>query len=154
MRAGVPSARSSRCARCNGVARHSRYTSRTSSGIGTYTTSFELPSSWQRTDGAYLSLGDVLDTATVTVNGHVIALDPSDRGRIDLGSTLRRGRNTIRVRVATTLFNAVRDSGDDNYQRPDWQRTGLMGPVVLTPYRNVALPGTSRARLPEVFRAP
>ncbi|MFN8603510.1 MAG: glycosyl hydrolase [Candidatus Binatia bacterium] len=125
-----------------------------SSGIGTYTTSFELPSSWQRTDGAYLSLGDVLDTATVTVNGHVIALDPSDRGRIDLGSTLRRGRNTIRVRVATTLFNAVRDSGDDNYQRPDWQRTGLMGPVVLTPYRNVALPGTSRARLPEVFRAP
>ena len=99
------------------------------SGLGTYTTSVTLPASWQNTDGAYLSLGDVLDTATVTVNGTEITVNQSDRGRIDLGKTLRPGANTIAVRVATTLFNAVRKAGDSNYQTADWERTGLIGPV-------------------------
>jgi hypothetical protein len=98
-----------------------------------------LPATWQRTDGAYLSLGDVLDTAKVTVNGTEILINQSDRGRIDLGKTLRPGANTIAVRVATTLFNAVRKSGDSNYQMADWERTGLIGPVVLTPYRDTVL---------------
>ena len=71
----------------------------------------ELPATWQSTDGAYLSLGDVLDTAKVTVNGTEITVNQSDRGRIDLGKTLRPGTNTIAVRVATTLFNAVRRAG-------------------------------------------
>jgi len=31
-------------------------------------------------------------------------------------------------------------SGDSNYQMPDWQRTGLIGPVMLTPYRDTVLP--------------
>ena len=86
------------------------------SGLGTYTTTRDLPATWQSTDGAYLSLGDVLDTAKVTVNGTEITVNQSDRGRIDLGKTLRPGTNTIAVRVATTLFNAVRKTGDGNYQ--------------------------------------
>ena len=110
-----------------------------SSGLGTYTTSVTLPATWQAADGAYLSLGDVLDTATVTVNGAEVVVNQSDRGRIDLGRTLRAGENTIVIRVATTLFNAVRKTGDSNYQTADWQRTGLIGPVVLTPYRDTAL---------------
>jgi hypothetical protein len=96
----------------------------------------------------------VLDTVRVTVNGGEVVVNPADRGRIDLGRRLRAGKNTIAVRVATTLFNAVRASGDGNYQSPDWQRTGLMGPVVLTPYREVPLPRATRARLPRVFRLP
>src|SRR4051812_45145042 len=104
--------------------------------MGTYTTTVDLPSSWKATDGAYLALGDVLDTATVTVNGTPVAVNQSDRGRIDLGKTLHAGNNTIAVRVATTMFNAVRTTGDSNYQTPPWQRTGLMGPVVLAPYRD------------------
>ena len=110
-----------------------------SSGLGTYTTTVDLPATWQSTDGAYLSLGDVLDSAKVIVNGTDITVNQSDRGRIDLGKTLRPGTNAIAVRVATTLFNAVRRSGDGNYQSPDWQRAGLMGPVVLTPYRDTVL---------------
>jgi hypothetical protein len=110
-----------------------------SSGLGTYTTTVALPATWQTTDGAYLSLGDVLETANVTVNGTEIMVNQSDRGRIDLGQTLRPGANTIVVRVATTLFNAVRRSGDSNYQMADWQRTGLIGPAVLTPYRDTVL---------------
>jgi hypothetical protein len=111
----------------------------TSSGIGTYTTAVELPATWRNTDGAYLALGDALDTATVTVNGTAVVVNQSDRGRIDLGRTLHPGTNTIAVRVASTMFNAVRITGDSNYQIPGWQRAGLIGPVVLTPYRDTVL---------------
>jgi hypothetical protein len=110
-----------------------------SSGIGTYTTTFDLPTTWQPADGAYLSLGDVLDTARVEVNGSNVTVNQSDRGRIDLGHLLKPGHNTMTVTVATTLFNAVRASGDSNYQIPDWQRTGLIGPIMLSPYRDVQL---------------
>jgi hypothetical protein len=110
-----------------------------SSGIGTYTTTFELPATWRSTDGAYLALGNVLDTVRVTVNGTAVVVNQSDRNRIDLGTALRAGTNTLVVRVATTMFNAVRTTGDSNYQIPDWQRTGLLGPVVLTPYRDTDL---------------
>jgi hypothetical protein len=116
------------------------------SGLGTYTATVSLPSTWTETDGAYLDLGDVLDTARVTVNGVEITVNQSDRGRIDLGRTLRAGENTVVVRVATTMFNAVRATGDSNYQLMDWQRTGLQGPIVLTPYREVALAKTAGGR--------
>lgn len=117
----------------------------TSSGIGTYTTVVTLPSTWSPNDGAYLALGAVLDTATVTVNGAAVTVNQSDRGQIDLGKTLHAGENTIVVRVATTLFNAVRSTGDSNYQTPAWQRAGLMGPAVLTPYRDTALSTVPRS---------
>ena len=110
------------------------------SGLGTYTTTFDLPDSWSKTDGAYLDLGDVLDTAQVTVNGVEITVNQSDRARIDLGHALHAGENTLTVRVATTMFNAVRATGDSNYQLMDWQHTGLLGPIVLSPYRDIALP--------------
>ncbi|MFJ9201033.1 glycosyl hydrolase [Streptomyces flaveolus] len=111
------------------------------SGIGTYTTTFDLPSSWKRgQDGAYLDLGDVLNSARVTINGHNVVVDQSDRGWIDLGKHPTPGKNTLVVRVATTLINAKRSkSGDKNYQSSAYQSTGLMGPIVLTPYRDTAL---------------
>jgi hypothetical protein len=117
----------------------------TSSGIGTYTANVTLPATWTSADGAYLDLGAVLDTARVTVNGVAVDVNQSDRGRIDLGKTLKPGENTITVRVATTMFNAVRRSGDSNYQRGEWQRTGLMGPVVLNPYRDSTVEATTAA---------
>lgn len=113
------------------------------SGLGTYTTTFELPESWKESDGAYLDLGDVLDTAQVTLNDLPVTVNQSDRGRIDLGTALQPGENTLVIRVATTMFNAVRATGDSNYQLMDWQSTGLLGPVVLTPYRDVDLPKTA-----------
>ena len=87
----------------------------------------------------------MLDTAKVTVNGTQVTVNQADRGRIDLGNTLHAGTNTLVVRVATTMFNAVRKTGDSNYQTPPYQRTGLMGPVVLTPYRDTALQTTTPA---------
>jgi hypothetical protein len=122
-----------------------------SSGIGTYTTTVDLPASWKpATDGAYLSLGAVLDSASVTVNGTAVPVNQGARDRIDLGKSLRPGANTIVVRVATTMFNAVRKSGDSNYQMPAWQEAGLRGPVVLSTYRDTAIPVSTTTPVPPV----
>ncbi|MBF4550807.1 glycosyl hydrolase [Pseudoclavibacter sp. VKM Ac-2888] len=106
------------------------------SGLGTYSTTVTLPEAWTESDGAYLSLGDVLDTAQVWVNGVQVVVNQADRARIDLGHHLEPGENRVEVRVATTMFNAVKATGDSNYQTAEQQRTGLMGPVTLTPYRD------------------
>ncbi|PPF41912.1 hypothetical protein C5B85_18060 [Pseudoclavibacter sp. AY1F1] len=106
------------------------------SGLGTYSTTVTLPNTWQEADGAYLGLGDVLDTAQVWVNGQQVTVNQADRSRIDLGHHLEPGDNSVVVRVATTMFNAVKATGDSNYQTAENQRTGLMGPITLTPYRD------------------
>lgn len=111
------------------------------SGIGTYTSTFTLPDTWVATDGAYLDLGDVVDTARVTINGESVLVNQGDKGRIDLGARLKPGANELEVRVATTLFNAVKTSGDSNYSMPPLQRTGLIGPITVSPYRDVTLVG-------------
>ncbi|WP_435741958.1 glycosyl hydrolase [Nocardioides sp. SYSU DS0663] len=118
----------------------------TSSGVGTYAATVTLPKSWKSKDGAYLDLGDVIDTVSVTVNGKGVVVNQSDRGRIDLGKALDAGKNTVVVRVATTMFNAVRASGDSNYQMQEWQRTGLLGPVVLDPYRDTVVKTRGKRR--------
>lgn len=102
------------------------------SGIGTYTTHVKLP---RGVPGAYLDLGKATDTVRLQVNGRVVPLDQSDIRRIDLGGYLRAGRNTIVVRVASTLINAVRLSptaaAETRGANPNY---GLVGPVRLTPY--------------------
>ncbi|MGY1743037.1 MULTISPECIES: glycosyl hydrolase [unclassified Blastococcus] len=111
----------------------------TASGVGVYTAAVDLPPTWGDDDGAHLDLGDAVDTVRVAVNGVPVGVDQSDRARIDLGRWLRPGPNVLTVRVATTMFNAVRATGNGNYSTPDWQRTGLMGPVVLSPYRDTVV---------------
>ncbi|GAB2843444.1 glycosyl hydrolase [Actinocorallia aurea] len=103
------------------------------SGVGTYTTTVRLG----RAEGAYLDLGQVTDTFEVTVNGQVLPADQVSR-RIDLAGHLRAGTNTITVRVATTLRNRLRvtDGFPAQAGRPR-QPYGLIGPVVLSPYRQV-----------------
>ncbi len=103
------------------------------SGIGVYTTSFELPSNWTKAHGARLSLGEVFDTFTVAVNGNPATIDQlSAEG--DIGAYLKAGHNTIAVRVATTLNNRLVKLDDDVAKRGIVQPYGLVGPVVLTPY--------------------
>ncbi len=103
------------------------------SGIGVYTTSFELPPSWTKAHGARVSLGEVFDTFTVTMNDKPVAIDQiSAEG--DIGAYLKAGRNTIVVRVATTLNNRLIKLDDDVAKRGIIQPYGLVGRVVLTPY--------------------
>ena len=72
------------------------------------------PAGWDASYGATLSLGQVTDTFTLTVNGQAVGVDGIDP-TVDLGPYLHAGANTIAVRVATT------------YQQPP-VRAGHRGP--------------------------
>ncbi len=107
-------------------------------GIGRYSASINLPENWKSGDGALLDLGLVVDTFRIAVNGTEI--EPSsfqDTSAIDIGPYLRGGGNEIVVRVATPLRNAVKLTVRSGMKRvPDM---GLIGPVVLRPYRETPL---------------
>jgi hypothetical protein len=103
-------------------------------GVGTYTSSFTLPPEWTVSDGATLDLGQVIDTFRITVNGEEV--EPSsyqDTAGIDIGPRLRPGLNHISVRVATPLRNAVKAHLQSGVKR--LSDMGLIGPVILNPYR-------------------
>lgn len=106
-----------------------------SSGIGRYRTTIDLPPDWDSSHGARLELGQVSDTARVTVNG--TCAPPLDRLQpvVDVGPLLRRGRNVIEVEVATPSSTGSgspsRRSSQPSPARTtaswapyDWSRTG------------------------------
>ncbi|MDQ7905692.1 glycosyl hydrolase [Phytohabitans sp. ZYX-F-186] len=104
------------------------------SGVGTYTSTFTLDRSWGGVRTAYLDLGAVVDTATVTVNGtRIPALNPQDPRHIEVGHLLRPGENTMTVRVSSTLLNAVRVAPGTGAAGRERMAYGLLGPVRLTP---------------------
>ncbi|MFI1335283.1 glycosyl hydrolase [Streptomyces sp. NPDC020845] len=108
------------------------------SGVGTYRTTVRL----SRLDGAHLDLGRVTDTFEVSVNGKVLPPVDQISRRADLAGHLREGDNTITVRVATPLRNALRvtDGFPAQAHKPR-QEYGLIGPVRLTPYAEVPVRG-------------
>ncbi|GAA3383491.1 glycosyl hydrolase [Cryptosporangium minutisporangium] len=108
------------------------------SGVGTYSTEIRL----QAGESAYLDLGRVTDTVSVTVNG--TALPPIDQvgRRLDLGGYVKAGTNTLTIRVATPLRNRLRvTDGFPGQAAQPRQEYGLIGPVRLTPYREVSISG-------------
>jgi hypothetical protein len=108
------------------------------SGIGTYTTTVTLPASWNSTHGATLRLGQVTDTFALTVNGQPVSIDLVS-ATADIGTALRAGANTIAVRVATTYNNRLAALDPAVRNRGVIQTYGLVGPVVLTPYRQAVV---------------
>jgi hypothetical protein len=104
------------------------------SGQGTYTAHVHLGEEWRGVSGANLDLGVPVDTVTVNVNGHDLPPpDQADLRHVEAGRYLHPGDNTITVRVASTLLNAVRvapGTGASSRARMDY---GLFGPVTLTP---------------------
>ena len=102
------------------------------SGIGTYETSFNLPASWKTGDGALLSLGEVFDSFTLTVNGKAVPIDQLS-AEAEVGPYLTAGKNSIAVRVATTLNNRLTQLDAGVAKRGLVQPYGLVGPVVLSP---------------------
>ena len=119
------------------------------SGIGTYVTTFNLPAGWTARDGATLNLGEVFDSFTLTVNGRLVPVDQLS-AEAEVGRYLSAGRNTIAVRVATTLNNRLASLDDSVAKRGLVQPYGLVGPVVLTPFAKVPIAGqgagTTRAK--------
>ncbi|MEU9737456.1 glycosyl hydrolase [Streptomyces sp. NPDC048002] len=108
------------------------------SGIGTYTATFTIPSSWKSTAGAVLDLGSFgAGSAKVVLDDKELApvnqLDPV----IDLGA-LKAGAHTLVVTVATTLMNRLKQFRPDVYTAAK-QTYGLLGTVTVTPYGEAPL---------------
>jgi hypothetical protein len=105
----------------------------TTSGIGTYTATVDVPSGV----GAMLHLGKAVDAVALKVDGKPVAVDQSNPNDIDIGPDLAAGANTIEVRVSSTLLNAARTVplNADWMQAKVPQLYGLQGPVKLVPYR-------------------
>jgi hypothetical protein len=103
------------------------------SGIGTYTTSFELPQDWDEKNGANLTFTSVGggDTRVVVNGSDPIAVDTRTL-RADVSDVVRPGVNTVEVTVATTLTNRMMQRG---YATPGpAQSYGLQGAVAVEPY--------------------
>ncbi|MFD7812874.1 glycosyl hydrolase [Streptomyces sp. NPDC059785] len=103
------------------------------SGVGTYTTTVTLPSSWKKGTGARLGLGQVTDSFSLTVNGTEVPTPNQLSATADIGTYLHAGKNTITVQVSTSLINRLRTLNSALSSRTA-QPNGLVGPVTLTPY--------------------
>jgi len=105
------------------------------SGVGTYTARVDLDRGWQRVSGAWLDLGSAVDTVSVSVNGHSVPVDQLDLARVEVGRYLQSGENLIRVKVASTLLNAVRVAPGTGAAGRAAMAYGMSGPVTLTPHQ-------------------
>jgi hypothetical protein len=76
-------------------------------GVATYAHDLISPQGWQPGDPLWLNLGDVREMAEVVVNGQVVGTVWHPPYRIDVGSALHRGTNTLSVRVATLWVNRL-----------------------------------------------
>lgn len=108
------------------------------SGIGTYETGFLLEDGWEN---AYLQVESVGGgTAMVWINDQKVGLIPARTLKLDVSKYIRKGLNTIRIEVASTLTNRMLQRGYQD-KRSGWTETfptvqdyGLMGKVRLVPY--------------------
>ena len=109
------------------------------SGVGTYTYTLSLPSTWNSAShGAMLSLGQVVDAFTLKVNDQTVPIDQIS-AKADLGSTLKAGENKIEVRVSTTLNNRLFTLSKAVSDRGIVQEYGLVGPVIFQPYKKAII---------------
>jgi hypothetical protein len=135
------------------------------SGTGTYTIAFDLPSAYVAPDLLLqLSAGDVGNVADVELNGHRVGIIWMRGQTLDVTSAAQAGRNEMTVQVTNTLINRVagwtnspplpanlqalygRGVADDTPQGrrlfgfSPLPRSGLLGPVVITPFKLVRVP--------------
>ncbi|EKJ72346.1 hypothetical protein FPSE_07466 [Fusarium pseudograminearum CS3096] len=121
------------------------------SGVGTYTTTFQVPRVPVKDSIAVLQFGPVLNTIQAWVNDKQLPVIDIYDAQVDVSDYLVSGSNTIRVEVASTLFNAVKarvnyvkangigPAAPALYTSADWQKHGLVGPVSLKSLRKVTL---------------
>ncbi|MCL2165568.1 MAG: S-layer homology domain-containing protein, partial [Oscillospiraceae bacterium] len=82
------------------------------SGIGTYTTAFELPADWSDVNGAYLDIESLShNTAYVWINGERATGFDFVARAMDVSKLLQPGENIIKVDVSSTLRNRLIQMG-------------------------------------------
>jgi hypothetical protein len=113
------------------------------SGIATYTTSFVAPRQARAGAPLWLDLGKVGDVAEVRVNGQMAGTVWFAPNRVDISRLVRRGANTLEVRVANLWVNRLIGDKQPGAQKitftaaptylPDapLRPSGLIGPVTL-----------------------
>lgn len=126
------------------------------SGVGTYTTSVELPDTWQADQGARLTIGSTSGgIAQVYVNGEKAPGVDLRTLTTDVSDLLKPGKNTIRVVVSSTLTNRMLERGYSLAEGGGWapagglfqkgepsvQDYGLTGEVKLEPCTTVKIAG-------------
>jgi len=86
------------------------------SGIGRYSTTFELPADWDGQTGAYLEMAHGSDMIVeVAINGRTIDDVNQFRNSVDVGPYLQPGSNTLRIKLDTTLQNRASTRAGVNY---------------------------------------
>jgi alpha-L-rhamnosidase len=109
-------------------------------GSALYTAEVNLSPEWFGEDrGILLSVGDVEGAMQLMVNDHLVTEQTIGHGQWLVGTWLKPGVNSTKVRLDTTLLNrmvALRASGDGRYQTGPTALTsapsGLLGPVILS----------------------
>ncbi|KAG4264796.1 hypothetical protein FPRO03_00080 [Fusarium proliferatum] len=121
------------------------------SGVGTYTATFNVTRVPSKDSITVLQFGPVLNTFRAWVNDKQLPAINIYDAQVDVSDYLVKGTNTIRVEVASTLFNAVKARVDYVkangigpaapilYTSADWQKHGLIGPVSIKSLRKVSL---------------
>jgi hypothetical protein len=122
-------------------------------GAARYTIAVDVPET--NADGWFLDLGDVRESARVWVNGKPAGAAVAHPFRVDAGELLKPGSNRLAIEVTNLSANRIRDLDrrgvawkkfydinfvNHNYKPFDasaWELkpSGLLGPVMLTPYR-------------------
>ena len=128
------------------------------SGTARYRLEFDLPAT--AADDWLLDLGDVRESARVRLNGTEVATAWSLPFRLRVGAHLKIGRNVLELDVTNLAANRIRDL---DRRKVDWKimreinfvnidykpfdasnwpltPSGLLGPVTLTPLRQLRLP--------------
>jgi hypothetical protein len=108
-------------------------------GSALYAAEVTLSPEWFGGDrGILLAVGDVQGAMQLMVNDHLVTEQTTGHGQWLVGTWLKPGPNSIKVRLDTTLLNrmvALRASGDGRYQTGPTALTsapsGLLGPVIL-----------------------
>jgi hypothetical protein len=113
------------------------------SGIAAYTTSFALPKKAKAGAPLWIDLGKVGDVAEVRVNGKMAGTVWFAPNRVDIGKLVKKGSNTLEVRVANLWVNRLIGDKQPGAEKvtftaaPTYKAdaplrpSGLIGPVTL-----------------------
>jgi alpha-L-rhamnosidase len=112
-------------------------------GLATYSQSFNLPKGVRPGQPLWLDLGEVREVAEVWVNGKLVGHAWHAPYRIDISSAVRKGQNSLEIRVGTLWVNRLIGDAQPgavkltNTALPTYkadaplQPAGLIGPVTL-----------------------
>lgn len=113
------------------------------SGVSTYSTTFKLPIAARPGAPLWIDLGKVGDLAEVRVNGQLIGTAWHTPFRVDIGKAVKRGANSLEVKVANLWVNRLIGDAQPNAKKVTFttvstyeadaplRPSGLIGPVQL-----------------------